>query len=166
MTAVGCNREHEIVRAAVPRCSDPLTDDLREHVETCPHCCEVMTIVSVLRDERDAALRDLRVPAAGQVWWRSAIRAHAEATEAARRPMLWLQGIAGACAVGICAALVTLIWPSAYDAAAAVVALPAEFAPDMTPLVKALRTALPFALGVLACLVVTPLVIYLALSDD
>ena len=116
----------------------------------------------MLRHDRDESLRDLRVPSAGQVWWRAALRAHAEAADTARRPLLWLQGIAGACAVAFVAALVTLAWPSMYDAALAVAAL----RPDVAPILDAVRPVLPAALAVLACLVLTPIVVYFALSDD
>ena len=43
---------------------------------------------------------DHAVPAAGQVWWRSAIRARAEASRAAASPMVWLQALTGAGAAG------------------------------------------------------------------
>jgi hypothetical protein len=80
-------------------------------------CAEVAAISTLLAAERDDALRDVHVPAAGQVWWRSAIRAHAEAGRAARRPMVWLQGIAGAMALGAGAALLGLAWSSIREAA-------------------------------------------------
>ncbi len=166
MKAPDCACEREIVRALLSRGSDGLGDDLRCHADTCPVCGDVVSLVAALREDRDEALRDLRLPAAGQVWWRSALRAHNEATEAARRPMVWLQGIAAASGAGVVAAILTLAWPSIYEAALSVAALPATFAPEVSPLVEALRPALPLVLAVVACLVLTPIVVYLALSDE
>ena len=161
-----CAREREVVRAALSRGSDGVSDDLRAHAETCDVCGDVMSLVTVLRADADDTLSDARLPAAGQLWWRAALRAHAEATEAARRPMVWLQGIAGACAAGLVAALLSVAWPSIYDAVVAVAALPATFSPDVSPLVDALRPILPVAVAIVACLVLTPIVVFLALSDD
>jgi len=166
MNAPDCTREREVVRAVLLRGSDGLTDDLRAHAETCEVCGDVMSLVTALRADADDTLSDARLPAAGQLWWRAAVRAHAEASEAARRPIVWLQGIAGACAAGLIAALLSLAWPSIYDAVVAVAALPATFSPDVSPLVDALRPILPVALAIVACLVLTPIVVFLALSDD
>jgi hypothetical protein len=161
-----CAREREVVRAVLSRGSDGLSDDLRAHAETCEVCGDVMSLVTALHAEADDTLSDARLPAAGQLWWRAALRAHAEATEAAGRPMVWLQGIAGACAAGLVAALLSLTWPSIYDGVVAVAALPATFSPDVSPLVDALRPILPVALAIVACLVLTPVVVFLALADD
>jgi hypothetical protein len=161
-----CPREQEVVRAVVSRGFDDLSEDLRSHAETCDVCGDVMTLATALRDDSDMMLRDVRVPAAGQLWWRAALRAHTEATEAARRPMVWLQGIAGAAAAGVVAAILSFAWPSIYDASVAVASLPATFAPDLSPFIEALRPMLPVALAIVACLVLTPIVVYLALSDE
>jgi len=165
MTAPECAREREVVRAVLSRGSGP-SDDLRSHADSCEVCRGVMSLATALRDDRDEALGDLRLPAAGQIWWRSALRAHAEAAAAARRPMVWLQGIAAASGAGVIAAFLTLGWPSIYAAAVAVAALPATFAPEVSPLVEVLRPVLPLALAIVAFLVLTPLVVYLALSDE
>lgn len=164
--AAECAREPEVVRAVVLRGSDGLSDDLRLHAETCEVCGDALSLAAMLRADADDTMSDVQLPAAGQLWWRAALRAHAEAIEAARRPMVWLQGIAGACAAGVVAAVLTLAWPSIYEAVVTVSALPATFSPDVSPLVDALRPILPVAVAILACLVLTPLVVYLALSDE
>ena len=163
MKPVECPREQETVRHLLSRrgleCADA---GLRSHIEGCAVCTDAVMLASLLGSDRDDALRDVHVPAAGQVWWRAALRAHADASDAARRPLIWLQGIAGACAVALVAALVSLAWPSIYDAVVVMAAL----RPDVTPLIEAVRPVMPIALTVLACLVVTPIVVYFALSDD
>jgi hypothetical protein len=161
-----CAREREVVRAILSRGREGLDDELRSHADSCEVCRDVVALVPVLRDDRDEMIGEERLPGAGQIWWRSALRAHAEATAAARRPMLWLQGIAGACAAGVVAAILGLLWPSLYDTTVAIAAIPATFAPEVLPIVEALRPVLPVALAVVACLVLTPIVVYLALSDE
>ena len=165
MKTPDCAREPEIARALLSRTPEALDDDLRSHAASCDVCREVVDLVEALRGDREDALADVRVPAAGQIWWRSAVRAHAEATEAARRPMVWLQGIAAASAAGIVVAILGFAWPSIYAALLTVAALPAALAPDMDALIGTVRSVLPVALAVLVCLVFTPLLVYLALSD-
>ena len=163
VNAAECPREAEVGRAvARPRglaCADA---ELRRHVDACADCADVVLLASLLRADRDEALREVRVPAAGQIWWRAALRAHAEASDAARRPLIWLQGIAAACAVALTAGMMSMAWPWMYSAAAAVAAL----RPDVAPLIDAARPILPIGITALACLVLTPLVVYFALSDE
>jgi hypothetical protein len=170
MRPLACAHEHEVVRAVLMRrWPDSVDQELRSHAETCANCAEVITVAAVLGQHRDETLRDIHVPAAGQVWWRAALRAHAEAAHAARRPMVWLQGIAGASAVGLGVALTALAWRSLREAATWSVAFGSAFEfdfPNIAPVLEALRPGIPLALAVIACLVLTPLVVYFALSDD
>jgi hypothetical protein len=145
-------------------------DGLRRHAEACDVCRDVMTIARLLQDDREAARGDVPVPAAGQVWWRAAVRARLEAAQAAARPMTWLYGIAGACAAGLAATVLGLGWPSIVRAAAWLGARASAITPE-PPAVAELATAaaqrsLPFALVAAACLILAPLVLYLASSDD
>jgi hypothetical protein len=166
VTPEACPHEQDVVRAVVlgswPRGGD---EELRTHVEACESCAEAVTIAMLFGEQRDRVLHDIRVPAAGQVWWRAALRAHAEAAQAARRPMVWLHGIAGACAAGFGAALIALAWPWIREAIAWIAAREFDL-PDVQPLMAVLRPGMPLALAVVACLVLTPIVVYFALSDD
>jgi len=78
--------------------------------------------------------------------------------------------VAAACAVGLAAGAVGLAWPAIARAIAwietrAEAASPAAFA--LADLVSAaVQRSLPFALAAAACLVLAPLALYLALSDD
>jgi len=69
-------------------------------------------VATVFHDEREEAWREARLPTSGQVWWRASTRARAEAAATAARPITMLQGLAGACAAGVSAAVITLGWPS------------------------------------------------------
>ena len=178
MSPFECAREHEVAEAlrrgwfdegeGSPAVPDGL-DDLRAHAGQCEVCADVVLVAGLLQAERDVARRDVQVPAAGQVWWRAAIRARLEATHAAARPMSWVYGIAGACAAGLGAALIRVAaprldtldgsserWSDYVPAAADVAAL----------LTTAMQRSLPFALLAAACLVLAPIALYLALSDE
>jgi hypothetical protein len=163
MKPVECPRDDELLRAVLTHRVD---DEMRGHAETCEVCGDILTIASALRAERDDTIRDVHVPAAGQVWWRSALRAHAEAGQAARRPIVWLQGIVAACIAGMSAAVVGFAWPSLRDAAIYIAAFGSWLGPDVTPVVDAVRSAMPLVIAVIACLVLAPLAVYFALSDE
>jgi hypothetical protein len=161
MNIVECAREPETLHAVLSRRVE-LNEDLQTHVQSCEACREIVSVATALRRDREESMREVRVPAAGQIWWRAALRAHAEAQQAARRPLVWLQGIGIACAVAVLAAIVRLVWPSISDSAVALAAL----RPDVAPLVEMIRPVVPAALAILVCVVLTPLAVYFALSDD
>jgi hypothetical protein len=165
-----CRHESAIVHAVLARrWPHGCDEELRQHGESCVQCTEARTIAAAFSDDHDALLAQLQVPAAGQVWWRSALRAHADAAVAARRPMLWLQGVAGACVVGIGAGLVGLGWASLRDAVAWLTAASSGLMVDaaaLAPVVDTLRSSLLAALAIAGGLVLMPLVVYIALSDE
>jgi hypothetical protein len=106
-----CTHEHEVVSIVLSgRWPEACEASLRAHAEACETCREVVAIASVLRFEKQV-MADAPVPAAGQVWWRSAIRARADAARAAARPMVWLQALTGAAAVGLLLATLSVVWP-------------------------------------------------------
>ena len=168
MKAIDCAYEPEVVEAAL---TGGLAgrEELRMHLETCDVCRDVLDIASMLRDDCDATLGDVHVPAAGQVWWRAAVRARLEAAHAAARPMTWAHGVAAASAAGLTAAALGIAWPTIERAATwfgervgsvnpATIAV-ADLASSIMQ-----RTA-PFVLGA-AFVVLAPLALYFALLDD
>jgi len=104
-----CAREMEVVQAVLGGRLER-TSDLQVHVSACEACEEAAMVAALMRADRDASLADVHVPAAGQVWWRAAIRARLDATQAAARPLTWAHGVAGACAAGLTAAILTMAW--------------------------------------------------------
>jgi hypothetical protein len=159
-----CPRESEILEAAA---YGRLTQ-VREHLDTCASCAEAAAIAGALRRDHAAALGEAHVPSAGAVWWRATIRARAEAARTVSQPITMLQGIAGACAVGLAAAFAGVAWrwmqtfTSAGDFFVRLDARRDEIAAASA----LLQYALPLTLGLAACLVVAPLALYFALSDD
>ena len=97
MNPIECPREAEVLEAVLRHHFDPWRpddagwlnggEDLRRHVEQCEICADVATVASLLREDREAARHDVQVPAAGQVWWRAAVRARLDGAHAAARPL-------------------------------------------------------------------------------
>ncbi len=156
MNAVDCRREDEVVTLVLsrqwPEAADP---ELRSHAESCPVCRDVIAIAPALRQDLKL-LSDVQVPAAGQIWWRSAIRARADAARAAARPMVWLQAVTGAGAVGAALAGLSLVWPRVEGTLRLV--MPSNGA--------WLQEALPLLLVVGIGLVAAPIAFYLAVPRD
>ena len=127
-------------------------------------------LADLLRAEMEEATRHVRVPAAGQIWWRAAVRARLEAAQGASKPITWMQGIAGAGAAGFAVALLGFAWPTLRAAAERLVtfAVGLDAAAPEVPLllVDAVRRGLPILVLVAVCVVLAPLALYFALSDD
>jgi hypothetical protein len=177
MMPLECPREPEVLASVFARgivagqaeaVGSGQGEDLQMHIETCEVCREVVAVASMLREDRDATLHDVQVPAAGQVWWRAAIRARLEAAHAAARPLTWAHGVAGACAAGLAAGVVNMAWPSiervfgwfgerALSVNPGTIAI-ADLATSM------MQRTFPLAL-VAACVLLAPVALYFALSD-
>ena len=116
----GCPREHEVMESLFSRgWPDQHDEGLAAHARECQVCRDLVEVVSIMRDERASMQRDgANVPAAGQVWWRAAIRARLEATQTASRPLNWLYGVSGAVVLGLFVATLGLLWPPVQQAAA------------------------------------------------
>ena len=113
---------------------------------------------ALFEEEARAASRDVHVPAAGQIWWRSAIRARAESAHTAARPMVWLHALTGAGTVGMALGGLTTAWPWLQETMRQVI-------PSIAP---SFVTAMPVSLllAVSAALVAAPIAFYLAVPRD
>ena len=167
----GCPREVEVVSSLLDRRSLRVDDDaLAAHVEGCEICREVAELTRVMSTDHETTRREIRVPAAGQVWWRAAVRARLEAVHSAARPLTWSHGIAGACAIGVVIALLGFAWPVVREAAGWVMAR----ALDAVPLGAAAATLVTTSahgnvalmLVAAACILFAPVALYFALSDE
>jgi hypothetical protein len=164
-----CARETEVVNAVLAgawpdRCDEALT----AHASHCEICGEVAAVAGVIREANESERRDVQVPVAGQVWWRAAVRARLETSHAATQPMTWLHGITAALVIGVMLAVAGMAWPSiatGFDAAktAGTTLLTSE---AVTAIAGPLRMILLIALAAGAVLVIAPIAIYLALSDE
>jgi hypothetical protein len=165
-----CPRETEVTRAVLSGVwPDRAEPELCEHAAACAVCGEVASVALLLRQDHEHARRDVQVPAAGQVWWRAAVRARLEAAQAATQPMTWLHGITGACMAGVMLAALTLAWPSIVGAASWIKGqLLFAAAGGNASGVVSMALGQSLVLGVIAAvaLLLTPVVLYFALSDD
>ena len=154
MSTIECTREHEVVAAVMSgRWPEGCDTELRAHADACPICRDVVAIAPALRQDLRSA--DVQVPAAGQVWWRAAIRARAEASRAAARPMIWLQALTGAGAAGATLAGLSMVWPK--------VQAMFRFAPFGE---ASFQEALPLLLAVGVGIVAAPIAYFLAVPRD
>jgi hypothetical protein len=164
-----CSREAEVFEAiAFGRWPAQIGAELRGHVAGCPVCRDVADVAPVLRTDRQALVRASHPPTAGVVWWRATIRARAEATRTAMQPITLWQGIAAASIVGVVAALGGGLWQWSRpaDRIGGFVELLVNHR-DATSLASfGFEHAVLVLLGVVACLVLAPVALYLTLSDD
>jgi hypothetical protein len=165
-----CIYEHEVVAAVLSRRWERANEELRQHAAACEICRDVVDVARLLSSDQERARYEARVPAAGQVWWRAAVRARLDAAHAVARPLTWLHGIAAACAVGVAAAVISMAWPSLLGMASwfTFEALGADSrVADVAALVTAtMQRSLPLAFVVAACLVLAPVALYFVLTDD
>lgn len=111
-----CSHEVDVAAAAASgRWPGSAGAELRAHVDRCASCRDMASLVaaSVTGDATDG---EAHLPSAAGVWWRLAMRARLEREQAAARPVVWLQGLAGACGVGLALAAAGRGWPSAERA--------------------------------------------------
>ena len=156
-----CTCEAAVVNAVVAgRWPTGADADLRTHVEGCEACAEVARVAQAMADIDAAALEQVDLPSAGQIWWRAKVRARAEAARAAERPMLFVQAVTGTCALAALAALGAAVWPWM-----------AQFATRLQSQVPAGFTwsaslPLPVIVALAAVAVAAPIALYMALARE
>ena len=167
---VDCPREQDVVNAVLSnRWPQRCDESLVAHALHCEVCGEIARVSLLLRDDIDQSRIDVHVPAAGQVWWRAAVRARLESTQAATRPMTWMHGITGAIVLGAVLAGVTAVWPMLPGLIRIVREVPSELFPSPTvanAIAGGLAQSVVIGLAAAALLVIAPLAVYFALSDD
>lgn len=177
MSARECPREQDVINAIVTgRWPDRCAASLCAHAAECDVCNELVEVASVLRLDRDGLHDEMSLPSAGQVWWRAAIRARLEASQRIARPFSWLFGVAVACAAGLGIGVVQLLWSpvhvawgswglSGWTPWVSAGELP-RVLPSLTHVAPLTTTGMFVLLGVAACLLLAPLALYFALSDE
>jgi hypothetical protein len=118
MTPHTCQFEEQVLAAvASGDWPDRADQALRAHVTECATCADLAIVGGLLRDDHAAAVAESNVPSSGQVWWRTQVRARAEAQRAAARPIFIAQAIGAAALVGLIAAVISWVWPKMPAAA-------------------------------------------------
>ena len=165
-----CLHEHDVVASVLGHRWDRANDELKQHAADCEVCRDVVAVARLLSADQEHSRYEVHVPAAGQVWWRAAVRARLEAAHAVDRPLTWLHGIAGACAVGVAFAAIGMAWPSLREMASwftfEAFGADSRMADVAAFVTAALQRSLPLAFVVAACLVLAPVALYFVLTDD
>jgi hypothetical protein len=166
---IECPREAEVFEAiAFGRWPAHAGAELRAHVAECPVCRDVADVAPALHADRQALICGSHPPTAGVVWWRATIRARAEATRTAMQPITLWQGIAAASIVGVVAALAGGLWQwsRTADRIGGLVELLVSRGDGASLASFGFEHAALVLLGVVVCLVLAPVALYLTLSDD
>ena len=170
MNRIECTHEPLVVEAVMSGAWPERADAaLLAHAETCDICGEVALIATLIHDDHERSRYDAHVPAAGQIWWRSAIRARLESSQSAIRPIGWLHAVTGAIAVGVLLAIITIAWPFLVPLADRAWVVVVEFFPTAevaSALASGLRLSMMLGLAAAALLLLAPLVLYFALSRE
>ena len=180
MTHTECPHEPAVVNAVLSgrwpepfpdRTGGAVTDDweLVAHARDCEICREVASITELMQDEAERSRYEMRVPASGQVWWRAAIRARLDSTQAATRPMTWLHGITAAGAIGVLLAVISAAWPMVTPMIERGWAVAAGYFPSAdvaNAVANGVRLSAMLGLIGAAILLLAPLALYFALSDE
>jgi hypothetical protein len=164
-----CAREADVIEAIAFGRWPEHCADLVAHVSTCVTCADLVIVSRALHDDRESLCREAQLPAAGMVWWRATIRARADAARTATQPISILQGVAGACIVGVTAGLATVAWQSIHwvdRLGDLVVRLESRRADIASASAFAAGHGLPILLALAAGLVLAPLALYITLTDD
>jgi hypothetical protein len=162
-----CAREQDVLDAVAAGRWDA---ELQAHLESCEICQDVRTVLVPLSEERDAAWEESSVPPASVVWWRSQIRAREEATRAAARPIAIAQAVAVMTLIALALALLPLALPWIRSGVAA----GADVAAWLTPRAEAVSTAFRFVTGTalpilpfaVASILLAPILLYYALTEE
>ena len=94
MTRPQCPREQDVITAIVAgRWPDQCDETPPGHAAECEVCRDLVEVASLLRVDRERLHDEMRVPSAGQMWWRAAIRARLEASQQVARPLSWVFGV-------------------------------------------------------------------------
>ena len=173
MTSSTCEREDDVLDAMLADGSlASATDDLRRHVERCVACTELLTVAGLLRRNELVTAQTASVPSAGQVWWRAAVRARMEASQAAARPVTWVQGLTAAAVFGVVGAVAVLTWPFLQRLAGAVSSRVVEgidvtMLELLSPMMVAIQRSVLLAVAAALIVILAPLlVLYFALASD
>ena len=180
MTPFDCPHEAEIVQAVLSghwpselpgRTGGAVKSNnaLVAHAVECDGCRDVASIATLIHDDSERSRYDVQVPASGQVWWRAAVRARLDSTQAATRPMTLLHGITAAVAVGVMLAVLGATWPMVAPVLERLWTTLAGYFPSAdvaSAVADGLRMSALLGLIGAAILLLAPLALYFALSDE
>lgn len=170
MNVYDCPKESAVVNAVLSGSWPHGCDEaLVAHAKKCITCREVASVSILLREDSEYSRVEAHVPAAGQVWWRAAVRARLESTHAATRPMTWMHGITAAIVVGVVLAGLTAIFPVLPGLFNTAWGFARTFFPNpeiATAIGDGLRLSLFAGLAGAVVMLLAPLALYFVLRED
>lgn len=165
MTPLECRREADVIDAiASKRWPERVDQELRDHVAACAVCADVADVASALSVDHDVAFAEAwQLPSADLVWFRAQVRARAEATREAARPIAVMQALGLAGATGVISLLIGVVAYWVWQRADRLTALPSLEPLGLDSMGFAVRGVL---LAVGLWLILAPVAVYLVASDD
>jgi hypothetical protein len=168
--AYDCPHETAVVNAVLSGTWPHACDEgLVTHAGGCVTCSEVASVAILLREDSECSRIEAHIPAAGQVWWRAAVRARLESTHAATRPLTWMHGITAAIVAGAALAALTAIFPVLPVVFNTAWTFARELFPNpeiATAIGDGLRVSLLVGLACAALMLLAPLALYFVLRED
>lgn len=168
-----CSREQELLEALGSGTTLEEWDaDLRTHAESCAICREIVTVALPLLQEHRSAIEGAHPPSSGVVWWRAQMRARQEAARAATRPITVFQGVAAAASVAMIVMLLNVAAPTLsgwlggltlLNGVADLFVLPEI---DVASLKPTTSVGIVLAGACVLCLLLGPLAVYFAVTDE
>jgi hypothetical protein len=173
--ACECSREQELLDAlASDATQQDWSDDLRAHAAACAICRDIVAVALPLLEDRQAAVEGAQPPSSGVVWWRAQMRARQEAARAATRPITLFQGLGAAAGIALVVVLLNVAAPMIAGWFGGLSLFSGFSNPltftlpeiDLASLRPSTTAGTLLAGASVACLLLGPLAVYFALSED
>jgi len=164
MTGLRCPHEPDLLDALSDgRWPEACDRALREHVEGCGECSDLLIVADAFVNDRRAAEREADIPTSGAVWWRMQLRMEREAKEAAEKTV----GRAHGLVVGLTVAVITAVLLTSSLIRMGWSWLASEM-PALHEFLGMSSTVpmIVIALVGIAVVVFAPVAVYLALAED
>jgi len=174
-----CTQEADVLTAVYTgRWPGRASSELRAHVEGCAICRDLAAVAGTFEDESDVTRFTARVPDSSLVWWRAQMRAREDAAREAVRPITVAQAIGFAAVIGVAGAVfgataawfqraLSWMWESTTTFAGRI-SMP-EFSVSLTEVSGSIASILAshgmLIGGVVLCLLLAPLAVYLTARD-
>jgi hypothetical protein len=163
-----CSHEDDVLSAVnTGRWPERADAELRAHVEACEICRDLIAVATAI-SELDGA--PVAVPDASRIWIAAQLRARADATRLAERPITVAQAIAFAAIVGMLGAVLGASLPWVHTAIASTKEALAHLDPRHIPVPLEFWTVVAdhtgIAAAIVGCAMLMPVVLYWATREN
>jgi heme A synthase len=161
VNVIECPRESDVLDAvASARWPHRIPRELADHVSACAICTDVVAVAEAMRADHDAVWQQADIPSSGQVWWRAEMRARQEAIRKASRPITIAQGVAAMLTLAVAITTGRFAWVSIREQ------VPVFNFASISAQAMTSPLAVSLVVALCALVVITPLALYLVLSDE